>query len=325
MKKFAAIIVAIVLIISSVLIVTMRNNEPKNGTMKYVGLKVYDPVYVAKDKGFFEDEGLDVEIVDTVAGGATAVQMVSSGDVQGALLSTMALCNAVSAGMPVIGVADIQSAFEEAPLEEFYVRKDSGINSIEDLKDKTIAINLVKSSFHYTWLMALENAGMNADDVTFVNLPFDQQESALMRGDVDAIGLMQPYSPSARNNPELKQLYTAVDSFGERQFCEIFTNSVWAENNPEDAKAFVSGIVKATEWIEENQDEAKRIISKYTGVAVENIDDYKFQKDAMVIVEDAEYWLEYMKRTEGVADWVTVDRVVTNKYNDAVKEDDHED
>ena len=319
MKKIVSMLVAIVLIVSTMCGLTACTQKVEEGSMKYVGLKVYDPVYVAKEKGFFAEEGLNVEIVDTVAGGATAVQMVSSGDVQGALLSTMALINAANAGMPVVGVADIQSAFEEAPLEEFYVRADSGINSIEDLKGKTIAINLVKSSFHYTWLMALENAGMSEDDVTFVNLPFDQQEAALVRGDVDAIGLMQPYSPSARTNPDLKQLYTAVDAFGERQFCEIFVNSVWAENNPEDAKAFVRGIVKAAEWIEKNQAEAKEIISKYTGVPVDKIDDYKFQKDAMVVVEDAEYWLDYMKRTQGVADWVTVDRVVTNKYNEAVE------
>lgn len=319
MKKIITIMTAVILAVVSVIGLSGCRQPIEKGSMKYVGLKVYDPVYVAKDKGFFDEEGLDLEIVDTVAGGATAVQMVSSGDVQGALLSTMALINAVGAGMPVIGVADIQSAFDEAPLEEFYVRANSGIDSIEDLKGKKIAINLVKSSFHYTWLLALENAGMSEDDVTFVNLPFDQQEAALERGDVDAIGLMQPYSPSARKNTNLKQLYTAVDAFGERQFCEIFVNSVWAENNEDDAKAFVRAIVRATEWIKDNQQEAKEIISKYTGVSVENIDDYVFQDNARVVEADCAYWIEYMKKAEGVPNWVTVDRVVTNKYNEAVR------
>lgn len=315
MKKFlAAITCAVMLVVSTVGCTSAGDND----TFKYVGLKVYDPVYIAKDKGFFEEEGLDVEIVDTVAGGATAVQMVSSGDVQGALLSTMALINARSSGLPVIGVADIQSAFEETPLEEFYVRKDSGIDSIEDLKGKKIAINLVKSSFHYTWLMALENAGMDESDVTFVNLSFDQQQAALERGDVDAIGLMQPYTKKARESEDLTMLFDAVDVFGERQFCEIFVNSVWAENNEEDTKKFVAGIVKAIDWIEDNQAEAKQIISKYTGVSVEYIDDYQFQENGKVVEADAEYWLEYMKRTEGAAEYLTADDIVTNKYNTAV-------
>lgn len=316
MKKIVTLLICVI----CALCFSVGCNRQKDvDTFKYVGLKVYDPVYVAKDKGFFAEEGLNVEIVDTVAGGATAVQMVSSGDVQGALLSTMALINARSSGLPVVGVADIQSAFDESPLEEFYVRKDSGIKSIEDLKGKKIAINLVKSSFHYTWLMALENAGMKESDVTFVNLSFDQQQAALERGDVDAIGLMQPYTKKARESEKLTMLFDATDVFGERQFCEIFINSVWANNNEEQAKKFVAGIVKAIEWIENNQAEAKQIISKYTGIDVEYIDDYKFQPNGMVVESDAGYWLEYMKRVEGAAKYLTVEDIVTNKYNGSVK------
>lgn len=316
MRKFIAIVLAILMVVITVG-ATAGCSKTEDETFKYVGLKVYDPVYVAYEKGFFE--GIDVEIVDTVAGGATAVQMVSSGDVQGALLSTMALINARASGLPVVGVADIQSAFADAPLEQFFVRKDSGINSISDLKGKKIAINLVKSSFHYTWIMALENAGLTEDDVQFVNLSFDQQQAALERGDVDAIGLMQPYTKSARESDLLKTLYTDVDAFGEKQFCEIFINSIYAEEHPEQAKAFVNGIVKACEWIENNQAEAKQIISKYTGIDPAFIDDYKFQENAKVVESDCEYWLEFMKKTEGTPDWVKVEDVVTNKYNEAVK------
>ena len=285
--------------------------------MKYVGLKVYDPVYVALEKGFFD--GVEVELVDTVAGGATAVEMVSSGDVQGCLLSNMALCNAVSAGMPVIAVADIQSAFKQAPLEEFYVRADSDIYSISDLKGKKIAINLVKSSFHYTWLIELEKAGMSADDVTFVSLSFAEQKEALLNGTVDAIGLMQPYSGMARTDTACRQLYTAVDSFGERQFCEILLNTDWAAKNEDLATAFVAGIAKAADWIKDNQSEAKQIIAKYTGIDASYIDDYYFQPNASVNIEDAKYWLEYMQAHEGVSEKLTVDDVATNKYNEAVK------
>lgn len=285
--------------------------------MKYVGLKVYDPVYVALEKGFFE--GVEVELVDTVAGGATAVEMVSSGDVQGCLLSNMAVCNAVNSDMPVIAVADIQSAFKEAPLEEFYVRADSDIHSVADLKGKKIAINLVKSSFHYTWLMELEKAGMTEEDVTFVTLSFAEQKEALLNGTVDAIGLMQPYSGMARTDDRCRQLYTAVDSFGERQFCEILLNSDWAPEHEAEAKAFVAGIAKAADWIKDNQAEAKQIISKYTGIDAQYIDDYYFQPNAMVNMDDAQYWLEYMQTHEGVSKDLTVDKVATNRYNEAVK------
>ncbi len=305
-------------LVASIVMTGCNGEEKEADVIKYVGLKVYDPVYIAMDNGFFDEQGIEVEIVDTVAGGATAVQMVASGDVNGGLLSNMAICNARSAGLPVVGVADIQSAFEEHPLEEFFVRKDSGIKSIEDLRGKKIAINLVKSSFHYTWLMALANANMSESDVQFVNLSFDQQQGALERGDVDAIGLMAPYAPKARQSEELEMLFDATDIFGERQFCEIFVNSVWAEEHEDEVTRFVSGIAKAAEWTSDHQDEAKAIISKYTGVDVEFIDDYQFQPNAMVNMEDAQYWLDYMKENEGVAEWVEVEDVATNRYNEAV-------
>lgn len=313
------VVVSLLMMTLSVMcMVACGNASPKETSkMKYVGLKVYDPTYIAIEKGFFD--GVDVELVDTVAGGATAVEMVSSGDVQGCLLSYMALANAVNSDMPVIAVADIQSAFNQAPLEEFYVRADSDINSIQDLKGKKIAINLVKSSFHYTWLMELEKAGMTEDDVTFVNLSFPEQKEALLNGTVDAIGLMQPYSGMARVDDNCRLLYDAVDSFGERQFCDILVNSEWADKNPEIAKAFVDGLAKASDWIMNNQDEAKQIMSKYTGIDAEYIDDYYFQPDCRVNMDDAKYWLEYMQEHEGISKNITVDKIATNKYNERVK------
>ena len=231
----------------------------------------------------------------------------------------MATTNAVNAGMPVIAVADIQSAFKQAPLEEFYVRADSDIQSIKDLKGKKIAINLVKSSFHYTWLIELEKAGMTEDDVEFVNLSFAEQKEALLNGTVDAIGLMQPYSGMARTDDQCRQLYTAVDSFGERQFCEILLNTEWAADNEDAATAFVGGIAKAAEWIGQNQNEAKQIIAKYTGIDANYIDDYYFQPNDSVNMDDAQYWLDYMKEHEGVSPDLTVDQIATNKYNEAMK------
>lgn len=314
MRKFSLIGIMIAMFVS---IIGCKNENAD--TLKYVGLKVYDPVYIAKEKGFFDDENISVEIVDVVAGGATAAQMVANGSVNGGLLSNMAIANAVGNGLPIIAVSDIQSAFNNSPLEEFFVRKDSEIKSIEDLKGKKIAINLVKSSFHYTWLIALANAGMTENDVEFVLIPFPQQQEALEKGMVDAIGLMQPYTKTARESEMLKPFFNAVDVFGERQFCEHIMNKVWCENNKDVASRFVTAIAKSEKWVADNQSEAKEIISKYTGIDVAYIDDYYFQKNGVVNIADANYWLDYMKQNWNVPEWVKVEDVATNEYNLLIK------
>jgi len=290
--------------------------EAAPGTVRYIGFKVYDPVYIAQDKGFFQKHGVNVEIIDLVAAGPTALQAVSGGNAEACLSATMAIIAARAQGLPVIGVSDIQSTIGTQALEEFFVRKDSGINSIADLKGKTLAINMAKASFHYTWLMALTAAGLAEDDVNFIILPFDQQELALSNGRVDAIGLMQPYVLRAKQDPELRLLCTALDVFEDKQFCLHVLNSVWAENNKKTAKAFVAAIAEAAAWIEANQREAKLIISKYTGVDTQYIEDYHFQKNAAVIIPDAQFWLDYMRgRGEVTADWLRVSDFATNRYN----------
>lgn len=319
-RKLTALMLAIVLIISSLLFAGCNNNKTEETpNLDYIGLKVYDPVYIALEKGFFDETKVNVNLVDLVAGGATAVQMIEAGDADAGLLSYMALVNAVNEGMSVTGITDLQSSFEEAPLEEFFVRADSGIKDITDLKGKKIAINLVKSSFHYTWLMELEKAGMTEEDVEFVVLSFDQQILALKNKQVDAIGLMSPYSAQAFNDPELTKMYDATDTFGERQFCDIIASTKYGEENPEALTAFVEGITEAMDWAMDNQEEAKKIMEKYTGIDASLIADYKFQENGAVIMEDVQYWLDYMKAHGNIKDSITAEDIATNAYNERAK------
>jgi NitT/TauT family transport system substrate-binding protein len=294
----------------------MASCRIEKNALHYVAFKIYDPVYVAKERGLFEKHGANVEIIELIAGGPTALQAISGGSAEVCVSSYMAVINARAQGLPVLAITDIQSSIGNQALEEFFVRKDSGISSIEDLRGRKVAINLVKSSFHYTWLMALSAAGMSENDVEFVILPFDQQELALVNNHVDAIGVMQPYVRHAKQNEDLKTLFNALDIFGERQFTAIVINSEWAEKNPGQTKSFVAAVAEAAAWIEANQGEAKEIISKYTGINAADIDDYHFQKNAAVIMADAQYWLEYMKGNgEVTAAWLKPADFATNKYN----------
>jgi len=288
-------------------------------TLRYIAFKIYDPVYIAYDKGFFEERGVKVEILDTLAGGPTALQAIAGGSAEAGVSSIMAIINARAQGLPVIGVSDLQSAIGEQPLEEFFVLDDSGIYSIADLKGKTIAINLAHSSFHYTWLMALEQHGLQEDEVEFILLPFEQQELALLNGQVDAIGLMPPYILHAKSQPNVRLLFDAFDVFGEKQFSTHVINSVWAESNLELAEAFVTAIADAVQWIEANQAEAAEIVSRHTGVEARWIGDYFFQENAVVIYEDSQFWLDYMRDAGHLDnDWLQVSDFMTNSFNQVI-------
>jgi ABC-type nitrate/sulfonate/bicarbonate transport system substrate-binding protein len=303
------------------LLLTACAKETRAESIRYIGFKVYDPVYVAVEREIFKNHGVNVEIIDLVLAGPNTIQAICGGSAEAGLAAYMSVINAAAQGFPIVAVSDIQSSIGNQALEEFFVRDDSGIYDIADLRGKRIAINITKASFHYTWLIALSGAGLSGNDVEFIVLPFDQQETAMLNGSVDAIGLMLPYAGHARWNPKIRTLYTALDAFGERQFCTHVLNSEWANKNPGLASVFVAAIVEAAAWIEANQSEAKKIISKYTGIDAQYIDDYHFQKNAAIVMDDAQYWLDYMRDTgEITAGWLVAGDIATNKYNLAVEE-----
>lgn len=285
-------------------------------TLRYLDFKVYDPVYVGIEKGFFQKAGINVVLQNSTLAGPTAIQVVASGRAEGGLASIPALINATSAGLPVLGVSDIQSALPGQPLEEYFVKNESHIKSLNDLPGSRFAVNLWKSSFHYTALMALDQKGISIETVKFALLPFDKQLPAIMNGSVDVVGLMEPYANYLRTQGGYRVLFDANDIFGTKQFTLHFVNSIWARENPKAATAFVSGIVESINWIEANQDEAKKIISKYTGVDEKYVPVYHFQKNGVVIMDDVSFWMDFMKSIGDLnAGWLKPEDIATNVYN----------
>lgn len=291
--------------------------EVETPVVRYVNFKVYDPVYVAIDQGFFAERGVDVQIVGDVLAGPTAIQAVSAGSAEAGLSSIPAIVNANAAGLPIVGVTDVQSAVAGQPLEYYYVRADSDIHSLADLPGHSFAVNLWRSSFHYTALMALEQAGIDEDSLTWQLLSFPDQITALAEGSVDVIGLMEPYNGFAMSEfaDDFRLLFDASDVFGDKQFSLHFVNRIWARENPDAARAFVGGIVDAIEWIESNPDAAKPIIAKYTGIDEAFVPDYHFQPGGVVVEDDISFWLEYLiGRGDVTAEWLTPSEIANNDY-----------
>jgi NitT/TauT family transport system substrate-binding protein len=276
--------------------------------IRYVGLKVYDPVYIALDQGIFERHGVQVELLDLVAGGPTALQAVASGQVESGLSSIPAIINANQAGLPIVGVADIQSVLPGQELKRWYVRADSPYQSSADLRGAKIAINLVRSSFDYSLDLLLEQAGVAREDVEVVLLPFDQQGPALLGGQVDMIGLLAPYTGQleAVAGDEVRVLLDGHDVFGEqRQISQIVLNRVWAEAHPETAARFVAALAEAADWATANPDAARPIIAAATGVELAAIPDYRFAPAAQVSQADVAWWMDVLRRRGDLtAEWL---------------------
>jgi len=138
------------------------------------------PLVVARDKGFFEAEGLDVELI-APADPNDPPKLVAAGQAALAVSYQPQLHVQVAQGLPLARVGTLVAT----PLNSVVALADGPIQSLADLKGRTVGYSV--GGFEDALLGAmLAEAGLSLDDVTLVNVNFSLSPS-ILSGQVDAV------------------------------------------------------------------------------------------------------------------------------------------
>ncbi|WGS20397.1 MULTISPECIES: ABC transporter substrate-binding protein [unclassified Bradyrhizobium] len=147
------------------------------------------PVFIAQDKGYFRDAGLDVELKFFDAAQPIAVA-TTSGDVDvGITAFTAGLYNLAGKGtLKVIGGMSREKA--SYPLIGYFASNNAyaaGLKTPKDLAGKRVAVTQVGSSFHYSLGLLADKYGFKLSDVKVVPLQSLSNAAAALKGEtVDA-------------------------------------------------------------------------------------------------------------------------------------------
>ncbi len=146
------------------------------------------PMQVARaNKAFDAATGWDIEW-RTFGSGTEVIAAMASGDVTIAELGSSPLAIGASQGVPLQLFMIAQGL---GTAESLIAKEGSGIEKLEDLKGKKVAVP-VGSTAHYSLMGGLAHVGIAESDVTIVNLPADQIAAAWDSGQVDAAFIWQP-------------------------------------------------------------------------------------------------------------------------------------
>lgn len=138
------------------------------------------PLIIAREKGFFEDAGLDVALI-APADPNDPPKLVAAGKAELAVSYQPQLHVHAEAGLPLVRIATLVAT----PLNSLVVLKDGPIKTIADLKGKKVGYSI--GGFEDAILgKMLSKAGLSLKDVTLINVNFSLSPS-ILSGQVDAV------------------------------------------------------------------------------------------------------------------------------------------
>jgi NitT/TauT family transport system substrate-binding protein len=166
-----------------------RADEPLKASIGVLRLSSSAPVFIAQDKGYFRDAGLDIDLKFFDAAQPIAVA-TTSGDIDfGITAFTAGLYNLAGKGtLKVIGGMSREKA--GYPLIGYFASNNAyaaGLKTPKDLAGKRVAVTQVGSSFHYSLGLLADKYGFKVSDVKIVPLQSLSNAAAALKGEtVDA-------------------------------------------------------------------------------------------------------------------------------------------
>ena len=168
----------------------------------------YTVLEVAKQKGWFKDAGLDVDLVwfDYSA----SIDAFSAGKIDG---DCIVASDALGAGASAKSPSKFVCLIDYSEGSDMIIGKP-GIKSIKDLKGQNIGIE-VGLVEHLLLLQALKENGMSQSDVNLINTPTNNTPQTLASGKVAAVGAWYPVSGQAlKQVPGSTKLFTSAQAPG---------------------------------------------------------------------------------------------------------------
>jgi NitT/TauT family transport system substrate-binding protein len=278
------------------------------------------PGYIAKEKGFFKAEGLDVTLVSGTfetnkTGLASGKYPVAIGDFQ--------FFPSVNEGLDIKLISGLHDG-----CIKLLVPPGSPIREAKDLAGKRIGVEEIGGTPMAITSVYLANSNIDPKTgVTWLPYPLETLQKVAEKGEVDAVALWDPFATQAEDRGyRVLCDISKHPLFAGKYCCFLYASSEQIKDNPERISAILRAYNKAGEWIAKNPEETARILIKKGYVAdndssliTELIKSYKYhshhnastQKQAK---NDALYFTDELKKAGFLPKNIDSKEFVDNLY-----------
>ncbi|WP_009633714.1 ABC transporter substrate-binding protein [Synechocystis sp. PCC 7509] len=230
-----------------------------SGSTLWIG---YTPLYIALEKGFFQEAGLNLSHKDFSA--ASDLQAAfGAGRLDAIALATPAAVTLKSKGVDyrVVLVADNSLGGDG-------ILARNSVTDIKDFKGKNVAVEIGEVS-HFLLLQVLNNAGLSANDVKITNATPDAAAIAYQAGRTDIAVTYSPFLQKANANQKDGRIIIDTSAMPTAIIDLYLFSNKFIEVNPAGVEGFNKGIFKAIDFMKTNKSEALAITGKRLQISPE--------------------------------------------------------
>ena len=257
-------------------------------------------IHIAEEKGYFLEEGIDVEIKGYPTGKA-ALTATFNGEVD---MGTVADTPIVFSSFERNDFTVFATIVDSAQHAKCLTRKDIGINTPQDLIGKKVATT-IGTTAHFFMITFLTFNGLDTSDVEIINLKPEEMAEAIVNGEVDAIFAWEPNILKSQKSLEGNAIMLP-SNVGYMATFNLVSKNDFIENNPQLTRKIIKALIKAEEFTNNNREESIDIIALRLEANGEDIDKlwdgYKFRlslsQTLIITLEGEARWAIENKLTE---------------------------
>lgn len=326
MKKIIISIVILIIITCSLLIIF--NKKSSNNNLKHVTVAevthspFYAPWYVAIEKGYFKDNGLDVDVVLT-SGANNVVAAVLSNDVNIGLCGPEATIYIYNEGEK--DYVKTFSGLTKRDGQFIVARKENKNFKISDLKGKEVLAGRIGGMPELNFENALRNSKISVSDVKInTTIDFASLSGAFISGTGDYVNLFEPNATQLEKLGYGYVVSSVGELSGEMPYTAFNARKSYIEKNEKIVKSFAKSIKEGLDFVHNNSAEviANTIIKQFPDTSkndlIKIIDRYKendsWLKTPYISEESFKNLEDIMIKSNQIKEYVNYNDLIINYY-----------
>jgi NitT/TauT family transport system substrate-binding protein len=265
----------------------------------YIPNVQFAPLYVAIEKGYYRDAGLEVDIDYSMENDNTV--LTATDEIKFAVVSGEQVLLARAQQMPVVYV---MAWYQQFPVG-IVAKTSSGITSVSDLQGRKLGLPGLYGASYIGAVAMLDAAGLKESDLTLDSIGYNQVEVLVADKD-DAVVIYTANEPN-----QLRGLGVDIVEFKASDMVElvangIITNEKTIQEDPELVRSLVSATLKGIEYTSQNPEEAFEICKKY----VDNLAEADQEVQMQVLLSSIKMWQSDRLGYSEPASWENMQRIL---------------